>query len=383
MEPVKKSIQTRVIDQITRLALKRTGILTSELRGLHFDKTSQQVAYTDKTRFVPASVDVLILGKEHYSEENRTFPVQSRQELRKILALESTANNTDIILYKIGDYIDGVRKVVMWSCAKETFNHWGVKPLLVIPESLLLLSSSPKQLVVLFREKQTFWFYDSQEKYLSSAKKGLITSTQMFMASAGLSTDISQREVTEQHYLSILTNQLAPVLMRHLLGLQTGLRQLQSVDWRNYAKYCGGACTVLFVAYFSLTSIYLKLRLSSAVATSQTLSGKTDSVFMLKKQLTEIELRQEQLSEVSSIPGAPSVIWRLISPLMQREVIITRLNYLPDGRVVMAGNANKDTEVLAFLNKDDLVDTPKLNSGTRTVDGKDYFNIVFKIRGSE
>ena len=140
---------------------------------------------------------------------------------------------------------------------------------------------------------------------------------------------------------------------------------------------------MLFVAYFSLTSIYLKLRLSSAVATSQTLSGKTDSVFMLKKQLTEIELRQEQLSEVSSVPGAPSVIWRLISPLMQREVIITRLNYLPDGRVMMAGNANKDTEVLAFLNKDDLVDTPKLNSGTRTVDGKDYFNIVFKIRGSE
>ena len=140
---------------------------------------------------------------------------------------------------------------------------------------------------------------------------------------------------------------------------------------------------VLFMTYFSLTSIYLKLRLSSAVDTSQTLSGKTDSVFMIKKQLTKIELQQQQLSEVSTIPGAPSVIWRLLSPLMQREVMITRLSYLPDGRVLLAGIASKDTEVLAFLNRDDLVETPKLNTATRTVDGKDHFNIVFKIRGAK
>ena len=383
MEPVNKSIQTRVIDEITRLALKRTGILTSELRGLYYDRTSQQVAYTEKNEFVRASVDILILGKEHYREENRTFPVQSWQELRKILALESTANDAEIMLYKMGDYIDGERKVVTWSCAKETFTRWGIKPLLVIPESLLLLSSRPKQLVVLSRDEQVFWFYDSQKKYLSSAKKGLIVSNEMFMASAGLATDICQREVTEHDYLSTLTEQLTPILVRHLLGLKTGLRQLQTVDWRSYAKYCGVVSAVLFMTYFSLTSIYLKLRLSSAVDTSQTLSGKTDSVFMIKKQLTKIELQQQQLSEVSTIPGAPSVIWRLLSPLMQREVMITRLSYLPDGRVLLAGIASKDTEVLAFLNRDDLVETPKLNTATRTVDGKDHFNIVFKIRGAK
>ncbi|MFT4925941.1 MAG: hypothetical protein ACI8WB_002036 [Phenylobacterium sp.] len=383
MEPVKKSIQAKVMDEITWLALKRTGILTSELRGLCYDRAKQQVVYADQSSQLSTSVDLLILGKEHYREENRSFPLQSRRELSKILALESAANDADTLFYKIGDYIDGERLVVIWSCAKEIFSRWNIKPLLVVPESLLLLASSPDQLVTLKREGQAFWFYNRQGKYLSAAKKGLIANTQMFKASAGLAADIDQREVTDEDYLSVLTSALTPVVATHLLGLKTSLRQLQTVDWRNYAKYCGLAAAVLLTGYFSLTSMYLKLRLESAVSTSQALSDKTESVFMLKKQLTQIEQRQQQLSEVSSIAGAPSVIWRLISPLMQREVTIKQLGYLPDGRVLMMGTANKDTEVLAFLNDDEMVEAPKLNAGTRTVKGKDHFNIVFKIRESK
>jgi hypothetical protein len=129
--------------------------------------------------------------------------------------------------------------------------------------------------------------------------------------------------------------------------------------------------------------MYLKLRSASAVSVSQELSGKTELVFELQKQLNQIELRQQQLSEVSSTASAPSVIWRLLSPLMQREVTISNLGYLPDGRVMIRGIANKDTEVLAFLNADELVESPQLNAGTRTVEGKDHFSIVFKIRESK
>jgi hypothetical protein len=50
---------------------------------------------------------------------------------------------------------------------------------------------------------------------------------------------------------------------------------------------------------------------------------------------------------------------------------------------MIRGTANKYTEVLAFLNDDELVESPQLNAGTRTVEGKDHFSIVFKIRESK
>ncbi len=383
MESEKKSMQAWVNDGISYFALKRTGILTRELRGLHYDRKSQQVGYIDQTRFSPGSVDLLILGREHYREENRSFPIQSRGELRKILQLENKANETEVMLYKIGRYIDGKRKVVTWSCSKETFRRWGVKPTLVIPESLLLLSLRSEELIILTRESNVLWFYNNQGKYFSAEKKGLITSAQMFKASAGLAETIAQREVTDDEYLPILTRQLIPVLTNNLMGLITNLRQLQSINWGQYAKYCGLTATALFAAYLSVTSIYLNLRLSSAVATSDALSSETDSVFILKQQLTDNEVRMQQLSEVSSLEGASSVIWRLLSPLMQRGVTITKLNYLPDGRIIFNGSANKDTEVLTFLNNDNQVESPKLSTGTRTVEGRDYFSIVFKIRESQ
>jgi hypothetical protein len=205
----------------------------------------------------------------------------------------------------------------------------------------------------------------------------------MFKASAGLATNISQRKVSDEDYLAVLISQFLPTLFKHVLGLTTSLRKLQSIDWRTYTKYFGVATALLFVGYFSLTSMYLKIRLTAATDRSKELNGKTDSVFMLKKQLTQMEQRQQQLFGVSSTMGAPSVIWRLLSPLMQQGVSITNLGYLPDGRVTLMGTANKDTEVLAFLNNDEVVENPKLSTGTRRIEGKDYFNIVFKIKESK
>jgi hypothetical protein len=375
----KQSILSRASDEVIRLALSRTAVLTEQLRGVSYQRGKTGYRYTDK---LPASVDIVVIGKEHYREENRSFPIQSWRELTKILSLERLANETDIMTYHIGDYIDGERKVVIWSCPRELFTSRQLKPLLVIPETLLLIGAKPKQLVTLEREGQLFWFYDRQGQYLSAAKKGLIVNTDMFKASAGLSPDVKQVLVDDSNYLPTLFSRLLPLSLTHLLALKTNLRQLEPLDLRQYAKYCGLSAALLFSGYFSLTSLYLKLRLNSAVEASQQTGDKTQQVFELKSELTAMEQRQAQLAGVSAVTGAPSVIWRLLSPLMKQGVKVNRLSYLPDGLFILNGIADKDTEVLAFLNSDPLVSSPQLRAATRTVKNKDHFSISFQIKES-
>ncbi len=375
-----KSILLKAADELTYLALRRTAVLTDELRGVEYHRPEQQLRYSDK---LPTSTDILVIGKEHYREENRVLPIASRREVSKVLALECAANEDDVMVYRIGDYVDGERNVVLWSCAKTVLAKYNVKPLLVIPEGLLLLNAEPNRLITLKRESQTFWFYDRQGHFLSAAKKGLISNATMFKASAGLADGIESAQIDSSNYLSKVFSPSAKVLATHLLGLKTSLRRLQPVDLREYAKYCGLSAVVMLTSYFALTSLYLQLRLDAAESASSQYSGKTNEIFALKKQLTKAEQQQVQLAEISGQSGAPSVVWRLLAPLIQRGVKIDRLSYLPDGLFIVNGVANKDTEVLEFLNSDELVLQPQLRAATRTVKGKDHFSISLKIKGSK
>lgn len=373
-----KSILSKATDELTYLALNRTAVLTNELRGVRFNRADQQIVYSQA---LPASVDVLVLGKEHYREENRVLPIQSRRELNKILALECAANDSDIVTYHIGDYIDGERRVVLWHCSAQLLIDKGLKPLFILPETLLLLSAKPEQLVILEREEKTFWFYNRQGHYLSAGKKGLIANTSMFKASAGLADDTKQCDINADNYLPALFAQMTAVLSGNLLGLRTRLHKMEPKDWRDYAKYCGLSAVLLLGGYFSLTSLYLQMRLDSAVTTSAGYGDQTKAIFALQNQLTKVEAQQAQLAQVDSKLGAPSVIWRLLSPLIQQGISVDQISYLPDGTFLLRGVADKDTAVLEFLNNDEIVMEPQLRAATRSSDKGDAFDISLKIKG--
>ncbi|MCJ8272064.1 MAG: hypothetical protein MJK04_22040 [Psychrosphaera sp.] len=358
------------------MALNRTAVLTDTLRRVEYDSQNKRVRYGEGQ---PEAVDILIIGKEHYSEENRTFPLQSRKELNKILKLE--ADNSDgIMLYSIGRYIEGQCSVTSWKIKSPLLAELALTPIFVVPESALLLGDKPGQLFSASRNNRTFWFIDNQGQFLSAEKKGLISSSTMFLASAGLSDQTTCAELDDNDYLALLTESLLPVLLTNLGGFKTSLRKLESIDWLSHLKYSGVAVVLLFSGYVGLTSLYLNMRLDSAKQAQVVYASKTRDVFALKAQLGVVEQKDQQITDINNAVSAPNVIWRFIAPLAKRGIKFSRVSMSPDGTYTVAGEADKATDVLEFIKSDPLVKEPQFVGQNTVINGKDRFSIGFKIK---
>ncbi len=371
-----KSILSSIPNQVTHLALNRTAVLTDVLRRVEYDSQTKQVRYGEGQ---PETVDILIIGKEHYSEENRNFPLQSRKELNKILKLE--ADNADgVMLYSIGSYIEGQRSVISWRIKSPLFTELALTPIFVVPESALLLCDKPGQLFSASRNNKTFWFIDNQGQFLCAQKKGLLSSSTMFLASAGLSDQTACAELDDNEYLALLSESLLGVLLTNLGGFKTNLRKLESIDWLSHLKYSGTAVVLLFTGYVGLTSLYLNMRLDSAKEEQAVYATKTQDVFQLKAQLSLVEQKDKQITDVNNAVSAPNVIWRFIVPLAKRGIKFTRVGMSPDGSFTVVGEADKATDVLEFIKSDPLVVEPQFVGQNTVVKGKDLFSIGFKIK---
>lgn len=371
-----KSILSSLLGPLTPLALNRTAVLTDALRGVEYDRSQKAFRFGDK---LPSNIDCLIIGKEHYNEENRKFPIQSRKELSKILKLEAL-NNDNVMLYSIGDYIDGERIVTCWQVKTAVFESRQLNPLMVLPESALLHKSEPGKLLTLTRDNRTFWFIDRQGQYLCAEKKGLISNGAMFLASAGLSDQIDSLELDDNSYLALLTDALIPVLSKNLSGFNAGLRRLESVDWATHLKYSGVSAVVLLSAYFGATSLYLNMRLDSAKTAATEYREKTKDIFELKNLQSSMEQKGQALAEVNDTIMAPNVIWRLVAPLMRQGVTFRRIGMRPNGLFSFEVEADKATDVLEFLSGDPLVFEPQFQGQNSAVDNRQRFTVIFKIQ---
>jgi hypothetical protein len=381
IEIVHKMKNLNIFDKIKSFGMRHVNVLTDKLHGVKYSPTKKKFSYTAA---VAGSGKLLVLGKEHYRELNRSFPIQSYRELYKVLTLESKSNQQDIQVFIIGDYLDGERQVTIWLCPRALLDQYALKPMFIIPESLLLLEGKQQQLLTLTRHAKVYWFYraskNGQGKYLSAVNQGLLTSAALFKASVGLADDIVEINIADEDYLTCLFSQFLQILSRNGFGLKTPLRQLAAIDLRIHAKYCGITAAVLLTSYLSLSSVYLEIRLSLAQRSGEQYKGATQAVFDLKKQLSQAQQKGQQLARVTSLVDAPSALWRLVSPLVQSGIEIKRISYLPRGICMITGVADKDTEVLAFLNTNKLVADPKLSVPTQIIKGKDHFNIEFKLK---
>jgi hypothetical protein len=373
---VKKSILPWISQQLTRLAVNRTAVLTDALRGIEFNRQQKRYQFSTKT---PDTADCLIVGKEHYSEQNRAFPIQSRRALTKILALES-ANSDGVMLYAIGRYDDGQRNVVCWKIKPQTIAALGFKPQFILPESVLLLFGQSNQLFTVTRDKSTYWYIEREGQFRCAQKKGLIANAQMFLASAGLSAQTDTVDVGDDNYADLLMTPFSSVLMGNFGGFNAGLRSLKEVDWKQHLKFSGISATLLIVAYFSLTSLYLSKKYQSVKETSVVLTKQTKEVFEIKKLLGRAESKSSQLAQVTEQVTAPNVMWRFVSPLVLRGIVITRIGLSPDGVFSITADADKATEVLEFIKSDPVVVEPQFRGQTSIIKKKERFSVAFKIQ---
>jgi hypothetical protein len=316
---------------------------------------------------------ILIVSRQYYAEKVKSYPVESRKELSKLLKLENPDRESS---YYIWNYDNGQSNVNIWQ-----FNKNNPAAFIQLPESLLLslatqsASSSSKQ-VLTVDGSVDLYVSQQQGAIYSSLKSVMINSAQRFIISAGLS-QASQHSV-------ISSSQLA---VQFPLGLQKVSLALWSVFINKSSSSTFSLSTIkkvvtpsvgIICCYLMVSSGYLLIKGHNLQSKLQQHSVQINQALNKQQQLDLNITRYTQLNIFFEQQDLISPLWLALAKILP-EVNISNIRKVGN-RYVIRGTSDKATKTLEEISLLDNVIDAKFDTPSKKSRSQERFTIGFSLQ---
>ena len=319
-----------------------------------------------------AAALVAVLGREHYLERRKSYPVRSWRDLNRVLREELLGASPTLTL--IGPLSEDRREVTFFELRPGTLERAG-RALWLVPESLpLALTLPPQQLAVVRRDGLCYFLAASG---VSQIAGGAVVTPALFALAAGLDSDREalelDRDAARVRVLAGL-RRLRPAawlrLLRPNLSIDPGLA------WRPLATLAGAG----LAAYLLLASGYLSLAQTLRQRELVALGPQVDSLLRTQHELEQLTLEQRRLAQVIGERQPSYRLWRLAALAWQRGASIEGLSLL-DGGLTLRGNAPLATDILAALAAAPGVGDARFGAPVRKEGAREEFIITLELTG--
>lgn len=301
---------TRIIDKLIRFA--GVASLGESLQALD-------------ARFQPyparkaGSARIIILGRQHYFETRKTYPVHTLKELRAAISLDAPELSpwpAAQPVYQVVSRQPGQMRVNIWfpnpAIAARLAKAW-----LVIPESLLIARASCNRLLHI-QAPQPWFLYTSESGLITSQQaKGLYADQNVFAGLTPLDADqmhvVPQREIWSFYHQGILK-----LSSQDIAGLWVAQQRLALPDAARL-KTLSTLAAALFIVYTGASSawlVYTKNQLEQAVSSTR---ANTDAELALESELEQMAARHTQLSQALTT-GTSSALALAVYPHFSGQV---------------------------------------------------------------
>jgi hypothetical protein len=315
---------------------------------------------------------VVVLGREHYLERRKSYPVRSWRDLHRVLREELSGAPPTLTL--IGPVIEDRREVTFFELLPGRLERAG-RAVWLVPESVPLALTLPaQQVAVVRRDGLSYFLADSG---VSQIAGGAVVTPALFAMAAGLDPDRAALELDR--------NQASARLWAGLrrLGLAAWLRLLtpaMSFDlglaWRPLAPVAGAG----LVGYLLLASGYLSFTETLRQRELAALGPEVDSLLRTQHEVERLSLEQGGLARVLRDRQPSYPVWRVAAQAWQHGASLEAVS-LVDGSVTLRGTAAAATEILAALAADPGVSDARFGAPVRQLGGREEFVITLKLTG--
>jgi hypothetical protein len=302
---------------------------------------------TDARRTLQGAVSeapalVVFVGREHYVEKRKRYPIRGWRDLDRVLKLELAGDTRT--LTAIGPPEGDAREVVFYQLKPGVAERLG-RTVLAVPESAALAGSAGEDAVVTVeRDGFRYFLGDSGE---SQPAAGAIGSVALFSMAIGLSPDSVRgtwdRDAIVQRLLPGLWRMPRASLLRFLRPTLQGSLQ---VAWKPLALLAGAG----LVGYLLLASAYLSLTLRAREAALEDLGPEVEQLLGTQREVEQLAAERTAVAELLAGRRDTYEIWRLAATAWQQGASLNGLQFV-DGRVTLRGAAPTATDVLASLAK--------------------------------
>ena len=286
---------------------------------------------------------VLILGREHYSERQQSYPLLRQRDLDKVIRGEIATEPATI--YVPGP-IDGDRRQVTFYALDEVILDALPRSLVVIPESLLLGTQLPDGgWADIERDDYRYFLFDNGR---SQPAGGALAAPNLVAMAAGMDPEREPERWRGK----------ASIVPR----LRRGLKSLSASTWwacRNPVPRPGGlldfawrpvglAAAAALLAYLMLTTLYLQGTLSYRERALENLAPEVQEGLTADSEARRLADRQGALADLWASRSDTQALWAAVASAVEDGARITQIE-LADERVSIRGHAPDAAEVLGGL----------------------------------
>ncbi|MDT0602812.1 hypothetical protein [Thalassotalea castellviae] len=323
----------------------------------------------EKSDVTNSTLPLVIVARSHYQELAKTYPIENKTELKKLLALELTEN--ELSFSKIADSKEGQTSANIWH-----FHQSVPKAFITLPESLLLsLINQPGQIAQV-EGNQTLFVGQNNGVVHSAIANSMINSVPRF----AMSTGVVNNDELNVFTASNLAMALASGIKASSFSLFSSFVKLKSTfDKEIFLKQAVVPFAVIFSSYLILSSSYLlgKQYWLEQQLTSQ--SSEVNAVLAEQQLFDNNQQRFEQLTAFYQDKKNSAQLWLVLAELFEHANFS---NFRIDNqRFVLRGSTEQATDLLARVSNIAKVKDAKFDYPTRNSRGKDVFVISFIIEG--
>lgn len=337
---------------------RRIAWLTDERRDLLGTPTA-----------IPALI--VVLGREHYTERRRHYPIHSRRDLEAVLAQELAQAPDTLTL--IGDPEQDKREVSFFELRPGVLEKVG-SALWLIPESALLAGTLPAGRVASIERDGYRYFLSATGA--SQPAGGMVATPELFALAIGLAAGEGALQLDRQAVAGRLTRGMRALPPSAWLRLRRPSRLRQpAMEWRAVATVTG----VGLAAYLALASGYLLWTRQAREAQLEALGAEVESLLAAQREVDRLVAQRAGLGKVWRDRADTYQMWRIAGLAWGKAAQLSAIE-LKDGDLTLRGRAPVATDVLAVLDQGVGVTGAKFSAPVRSGrDGLEEFVISMKL----
>jgi hypothetical protein len=312
-----------------------------------------------------------VLGREHYSERRRQYPILSRRDLDSVLKQELAGGLPTLAVVSAAS--DDKREVTFYEFKPEVVSQ-AAPAFMLVPESLALAATLPAGRVATVERAGFRYFLASGG--VSQPEGGAVTSADLFAMAAGLDATDAVTIPGERLHDRIVSG-LARLKPETWLQLRMpSLGQRLEIDWQPIATMAG----VGLVAYLALASGYLAVTREAREKELAGLGGEVEKLLVAQRDVDRMLSEQAGLAAVMADRRNTYRLWQVVAVAWSKGAQIKSVE-LRDTTLTIRGDAAVATDVLAAIDAIPGFADAKFSAPVRSGrSGREDFSLVVTMQ---
>jgi hypothetical protein len=318
-----------------------------------------------------AAALVTVLGREHYVERRRQYPIVSRRDLEGVLRQELEGRPPTLTM--VAPVRDDRREVTFFEIEPDATSRAG-PCLWLVPESVALATTMPEGAIATV-ERHGFRYFLAANG-VSQPSGGSLTSADVFALAAGLEARETMALGGDEDLRARVIAGLGHLPGGAWLSLRApSLRPRFDFDWQPIALIAG----VGLVGYLALASAYLAVARDAREKELAGLGGEVEKLLTAQRDVDRMLAEQAGLAAIVADRRYTYRLWQPVAVAWSKGANIDAIQ-LQDAKLTLRGSAPVATDVLAALSAIPGFADAKFSSPVREgSSGRQEFNVTLTM----